>query len=450
MPSPRQDAEKEIIADALFHNGDWTESLQIYQALAKDGLVDPADDWILASDYICLLSLGAGPGEAERFIENLPESVYQNRSYLQASNHYRRMGNEAGEVAISLRRIRSGKWTTFGDFDHLGQILERNLSPRELLDTLKQLDREFQNMPVVQWHLLKAELKLDLNEDAALRAQMLLKRKAIGQYGFSNEKDYRAWLQKIAGAPSPWLKANEIRAIPEHYHMYLQPVGEIDLELLDAAADMASRFFGTRIIIRPAIPEPTQRDVYTNDLSGYVGQTLLRYLASARKPPEDAINQLFVVNRRFLVYGRGQVRDLYRMGLGTVISTDLLQSHISDEGERTRRLAAMIIRHFKYYVERSQGISFDDAPNNKPCVNTQFYFSQDPKFAYCPECVANYRNASWDQIHAFVQALPMKIAFQPDYGSRPKIRQSTIDNIKSYVDEVQAAMKGIEEAATGH
>jgi len=193
-------------------------------------------------------------------------------------------------------------------------------------------------------------------------------------------------------------------------------------------------FFGCEFIIRPTIPTPKSRAIYSSDLTSYKRVPLLRHLISVRPAPQDAINQLFIVDRPFHYSNHP-----YNLGLGTIISTAWVQQHLPSR-RKPNRIAAMIIRSFRYYVERSQGIFLEESPDSKPCINAKRGTSIEFEISYCPECVKNYMSADWKAVHAFVQELPLEIAFKPDYIDRRNIiTEEEKESIQNYINELQAA-----------
>ena len=434
LPASSKD---EILLHAYNKSGLWEAAYSVSNRQILQGKVEPGSSDRAAADYLRILSLTERNEEAVTFFDSLNEDTVGNFTFIQAGNHFRRVGDEDREMENFEQCIESGSWRTRGALGRLCELLEEKRSPERQIELLNQLRRSWRSDPRVQWQLIKAEVAMGQTKEARERAAALLKRNELRQAEFSSEADFKAELRRIAGATEvQWLTAREIRAIPDNYKMYLQPVGDVDLELIENAAAIASEFFGVVFVVWPTIPAPESRTVFKTDLLTYRGIPLLRHLVTARPPPADAINQLFVVDRRFLIYGRGDTVSLYRLGLGTMISSALVQEHVP-ANKQARRLSSEIIRHFRYFVERSQDIFLNDSPNQKPCINESEWVKRQPEHSYCPLCVRNYKAADWETVHAFVQALPQDLAFEPDYvGARYPITEAEKKSIREYAESL--------------
>ena len=232
--------------------------------------------------------------------------------------------------------------------------------------------------------------------------------------------------------------AARIQAIPQPYKMYLQPVGDYPQHILEAAAQRAGDFFGCEFVVRPALPIPEARSVYYKDMIRYVAVPLLRRFITARPPPEDAIYQAYLVDQRFLVYGRGPTTTCYRKGLGYVLSYEPYQRYIGNDADRIEALAYGIIHGFRFFVERSQAIWYEDAPNNFPCANSRAKSLKawQREYGYCSECTRNYKSANMQTVFEFTQALPDEQSFADDF--RVGATRSMSSNSRAFVSTPNA------------
>ena len=153
-------------------------------------------------------------------------------------------------------------------------------------------------------------------------------------------------------------------------------------------------------------------------------------MISAAPPPSDAINQVYLVERLFVVIGRAHSGDLYRIGLGTVLSYDAYQRTAREE--IVRKLSYDLIRQFRYFVERSNGIQYEEAPDSAPCINSS-HRSANLRRGYCSACAEIYATADMGKVFDFVQALPMTVGFQkePYYKAFP-MEEEEINAIRAY------------------
>ena len=431
--------QNRIMIDAYTQAGYWDKALELTdQMICEDNTFSNTRDRAAAS-YLSLLSLSGRNAEAIDFYASLDDEIVGNFVLMQAAYHFRRIGNESMEASAYKRRLQTDNWQTWDDFARVCYILEKHFSAEQQIELLNKLEITFRTIPIVQWHLIKAEMALGQTESAQMKAVGLLKRKSIGSGSFPSEPIFRAEIRNIAGEIDvSWPTAAEVRSIPSEYKMYLQPAGDVDVKLIEAATAIAADFFGCEFIIRPTIPTPKSQLIYPSDLTYYKSVPLLRHLVSARPAPRDAIHQLFIVDRHF--YYNDDPESTYKLGLGAMITTASVQRQLPNR-RKANRLAAMIIRSFRHYVECSQNIFPEESPDNKPCVNARERVKIQPEMGYCPECVKNYESADWKIVHAFVQSFPLEIAFEPDYTTdqHSKITEEEKDSIKNYVNELQVA-----------
>lgn len=437
MPQPRSPDELSVLFDAYEEQGEWERALELHGKLVELNELDPRSSERKAASYLRLLSLTGQFDEAAAFYEGLSKNARGNFSYAQAAINYRRMGDDGKELATLTEMLETGSWSTTWDYWRMCHLLEKYATAEDQHRLLLLFDKHILRKPLVQWRLIQAELALGQPEEAAARAQLLLARETLGKTGFESEDAFRAALLEVAGEEAPaWPKAVSIQPIPPEYKMYIQPVGDYDAELLAQAIDITRDFFGCDIVIRPTLAPPPGRTAYHSELTQYDAVPMLRSLTTVRPIPKDAIAQLYYVDRKFLVYGRGPADDVYRRGLGTMVTPASVLRISSDPDLLPQQVAGMLIRHFRYYIERSQGISFEESPDNRPCVNSVVSLREAPRFGYCPVCVKNYAAADMQAVYAFAQVNPLPEVFTDAYTARPRISDQEKADIEAYVQLV--------------
>lgn len=136
----------------------------------------------------------------------------------------------------------------------------------------------------------------------------------------------------------------------------------------------------------------------------------------------------------------GSAYSIYRFGLGTMFSPEILTSFGFEEKKITRSIASEIIRHFRYYFERSQKIWYDQTPDNEGCVNGAGSSRKDYELGYCPECAMNYASVNMQAIHNFAQAIPNPAAYTKEYYDKYGVRSvydaAEAKDLQNYVERV--------------
>lgn len=442
LPRPYEDDELLILSDAYSNNGDWDNALELQNDLIRRGAWEPRSNDRDACDRARALSLSGRFDEAAEFYESVPGEVRGVFLYQQAAMNFRRIGDDERELAVMVEMLEEGEWQTYFAEWRFCALSEKYHEPSEQLRLAKLFEKTFRSKARVQWHMIQAELELGMEEAAARRASLLLGRTKIGRAGFESKNQFRARLEEIAGDYiQKWPKAVSIQKIPAEYKMYIQPVGEFDEKVLNEAVAIASEFFGCEYVIRPGIPAPEGRTAYWgNDMTKYYAVPLLRHLNVVRPAPEDAIAQIYYVDSNFIVVGRGPVDDTYFLGLGTMITPEISFRVFPEEKKVIKSVASEIIRHFRYYIERSHEIWLSESPDNEGCVNAARSSKKDYEFGYCSECAMNYANADMKKVYEFTQAIPLPVAYSKEYRTKYGIRsvhnQAEKNDIEAYFERV--------------
>jgi len=122
------------------------------------------------------------------------------------------------------------------------------------------------------------------------------------------------------------------------------------------------------------------------------------------------------------------------------------QQHIDNDADRAEALASELIRGFRYFVERSQGISYGESPDSSSGINSQASVRSigETERGYCPECVRNYASADMDEVFTFHQALPAEDAFSEGYlGWRHPIDEQERASIRAYAESLRSESNSI-------
>jgi len=433
--------DKKILLEVLGKAGHWDETYELMMEIIRetgDEMDRSGRDARLRLQYT---SLAGRFDEADAFWDGLSPEVKGQSTRFQALMHFRRSGNEDREFAEMIDRLEQKKWVTINGLPRLYHLVEKRLTPEERIRVVSLLPKKLKSSrsEVV---LLRSHQELGNEADVRKIASLLLADGRAGKGDLASEEEFKEDLRSIVGETAPWPTARSIQGIPENRKMYLQPVGEYPEEVLNRAVRIAGEFFGCDFVVRPAIPPPTARTVFYDDMVRYIGVPLLRRFATARPPPDDAIYQAYLVDQYFLIYGKGPTGfSLYRGGLGYLVSYRHYQKHIDNDSDRAEALASELIRGFRYFVERSQGISYEESPDSSSCVNSGSSVRRagETKRGYCPECARNYASADMDEVFTFHQALPSEDAFSEEYlGWRHPIDEHERESIRAYAESLRS------------
>ncbi|TVP76880.1 MAG: hypothetical protein EA353_11390 [Puniceicoccaceae bacterium] len=396
-------------AKTLVSARQWADAAEIMQTLLEQGLFNPFEsDVKFAGDYLDALSLSEQPEKAESFYELIQphlEGVFLAQSvHYAAARHFQRYGNEDAEFAAFVAKA-EGKWTFNEGADRFCDLLRYKTTPEERIRLLGLLHQRILNYnPYVAFTLCESHFQLGNYAIASELAGALIKREDLSKIGFDDEAEARAYLTNITNLVESgdyWPTAAELQKIPAQFVMYLQPVGELNPSIIAKAAQQAGEFFGCEFVVRQPIQLPDDPELYRT--YNYNSIPLMRYLSSAVSLPEDAIYQVYVVDRRFVVPGRGPIGDTYRKGLGAMVSIELANLFAKNEAETTQNLTNMLIRQFRYFVEHSHGISSEQAPQNPPCVNAQAVSRNHIIRGYCLGCSDIYRHTDFSKVYTSIQ-----------------------------------------------
>lgn len=430
---------REAKLEVLDKSGHWDRAYAQMHEIMADQDTNFNEHDRRAADRLRITSLSGHTTEADTFFRDLDPQVRKQFTLIQAALHYRRNEQPEKEFAAMLERLEKDEWRTIDDgFARICALMEQYETPQRQLDILRQIPRKFQKDPNIQARKLRNHLALGQNEQASEIAAILLKRNDIGKGGHPTQEAFKKELKEIAGYKQAWPTAKEIQAIPPNYRMYLQPVGEYPRHILESAAEQAGEFFGCEFVVRPSIPIPTARSVYYKDMTKYVAVPLLRRFITARPPPDDAVYQVYLVDQRFLVYGRGPTTTCYRKGLGYLLSYEPYQRYIDNDNDRSEALAYGIIHGFRFFIERSQEIWIEDTPNNFPCANSRANSLKTWKRenGYCAECMRNYASADLESVYHFAQAMPDEASFSNDFMDwRHPIDEKERQSIEAYAKD---------------
>lgn len=216
-----------------------------------------------------------------------------------------------------------------------------------------------------------------------------------------------------------WLPASAVRKLPDHYAVYLVPVGEIDIVLVNEAAKRLSDHLGGRVQVLTSIPLPerSKPSMKDREQNAYTLKTreLLDGLLKESQIPGDALQVVYVTAEKFLnrptwehcvtdvaspnyydpdapenpiivsCYGYSETKVIWK---GTVESiawkaASMLRKEHHKEGNS--------LRGPKYSICPNYPCMHYGRPENSGMTGLVFLM--------CPDCQEEYRNASLESVH---------------------------------------------------
>ncbi|HCE46094.1 MAG TPA: hypothetical protein DET40_21325 [Lentisphaeria bacterium] len=189
-----------------------------------------------------------------------------------------------------------------------------------------------------------------------------------------------------------WKTAGQVKKIPEKYKIYLQPLGDMQMMLLEGAAKKMRDYFGGKVEILPILPMPKDPDCFKKERGQHDAKSLIERVVSAVGVPKDAVfiayftkESIYQDDLRY-VYG-----SYYSSHGGTVISYHMLHSdefnNLSDI--IVKSAACMLVnRHLP-------------GCRNFSCINItsgKMDGASGEQLAMCEDCQKNYRGLDFDDL----------------------------------------------------
>ncbi len=396
-------------ADALLRAGKRKASLEVLTQGITNQQIFPKENDVVAACYLSALSLNNRFEEADQFYQSLPDKFTLRSLYYTAALHYRRAQQPAKELNVYLKRLTCKKYQgTVASPARTAMLLDSERPAQERVNYLNMLKPNHRGSEQVQWVLAKSYSELGDHTKARELASSLLQRSSLETCGFSSESEFRRALSNIAGNdenPYTWKNAKELIHIEPRYKMYIQPVGTYSQDILNDAAALASTFMGCKFIIRPEIPAPSERSVFSDELNMYDGRQLLRHLTQNCPTPKDAIYHVYLVERRIWQPSEAYPASYHNSELGVAINYDFFE-YCENRQDLVDTLAKEFVRSFRFFVEDALKIPSEQRANIAPCLNSQTiaYRKSKRRWGYCNSCADIYKSMDTSAVYNFVQS----------------------------------------------
>lgn len=115
-------------------------------------------------------------------------------------------------------------------------------------------------------------------------------------------------LKKLAGASDEkWLTAKEITNFPENCSIYLQPLGDVNMKLLEDVRAKVRDFFGARTVILPPMPLSQQERSYMASDGKYDADHLRPDMLRRLRVPADAFSVVMITKEKIGTHSIGWI-----------------------------------------------------------------------------------------------------------------------------------------------
>jgi hypothetical protein len=303
---------------------------------------------------------------------------------------YRALGDEEQEFALMDTMTHR----------QLGELLERYL---ELLAKRKgaaaavgyielslKRDSWLSARPDIRLFLARYSLAAGDRAEAAALCQQLWDEGQKNGWSSLYVSDSRAFKERVealrreAGASEEtWLKARELQAFPASCALYLQPLGQLDTNLLEHTRASVQDFFGARTVVLPALALTKDDPSYHQDNNKYDAARLLPDTLKRLRVPSDALAVVLVTRETIFADGYAWTYSR-RVGCGLLCSYSVWQN--KSRGHRETSLRNSVIGNISNTLLKRRG--------RFPCITAgtgDAGSSAKQKFAYCAGVQAEYR-----------------------------------------------------------
>jgi len=177
------------------------------------------------------------------------------------------------------------------------QLLHKLHGAKKTMHYLNTLSTWNRTRPEIQFEFAKVYADMGRKEDAALLLKDLdtphsLKLMKIIKNP-QKKKDFVAdvkALKKILGTNTgTFKKLREIIEIPQKYKVYILPMGNPDIQMINNAQPLIEDFLGVEVVVLPLVPLPDDSYCYNRSRNQYDVVHVLERLYNAYKIPDDAI-----------------------------------------------------------------------------------------------------------------------------------------------------------------
>ncbi len=328
----------------------------------------------------CLLKTG----KTREALAEFGDSTYHYRTLQMRVKALRELGDEAAEFELMSTMTQYQLRELLGRYIDL---LAKRKGPQAAVDYIQGLLREDQRSigmrNDIQFQLAKYTLAAGDKKRAAALCQRLLDVGKANNWTYFRVGDSKAFKKKLEEmqaqtGPSDevWLKAREIQPFPATCALYIQPLGDIETNMLDKARSGVQEFFGARTEILPSIELARDASYYRKESNKYDSFYVIKAVLPRLKVPSDAL-AVAMVTRENLCDGGYTWVQYKRDNHGILISCFMSQKQAPSL--RVRLLRNLLITTISHQLGL-RGVYPCIAAGTRDDISALF-----EKYAYSPE-----------------------------------------------------------------
>jgi hypothetical protein len=178
----------------------------------------------------------------------------------------------------------------------------------DLLEATIKRDSWFSEKVFVRLLVAEYNLKAENKDRAARICQQLLddgKANNWHWYFIKNPAAFKSRLEVVLKEAGPvkdvWLTASEIQSCPTNCAIYLQPLGDVDNQLLKKVQAGVQRFYGANTKVLPSIPLSRDKDYYVASRNQFNAALVMTDVISQLKLPNDALAVVMIMRDSMFV-----------------------------------------------------------------------------------------------------------------------------------------------------
>jgi tetratricopeptide (TPR) repeat protein len=387
-------------AEAYYYTGRYEEALRvmrIYQEHNQGPMTSGIARLVTAQSYFAL-------NQPKKALEYLPKDDLEwgNRQIwrLLRARVCRSLGDEDGEFEAldTFGHFKQhNKGAIENEMERYLELLARRKSPAAVVDFLdKAIQRDYHFSAEKDAQFLRAKYCLDAGEKvrAAKICQRLWETGVDTQWKwdhpFAANKEFKEKLAalrvKTGDYPEKWLKAREIQPFPTQYVVYLQPVGTVDMRLIESFCADVQDFYGATTKILPSLPLSKDSPSYYKERNQFEAQQLFNELSLKVKIPADTFILSFITRESLFSLDTPVFRFIRSRRDGYIS----LNSYASWADWDLQFQKPAVRSHFLCNIVFGMGLFAGDYPCITSGGTDQFVCTRR-KIAFCEEMQAKYK-----------------------------------------------------------
>lgn len=207
--------------------------------------------------------------------------------------------------------------------------------------------------------------------------------------------DFRKLLEELiaevgdAAEPLAWLKACEVREIPKGFAFYIQPVGEVRSQLIEAVRSGLESFFGAKAAVLPAFELSLDAPYYVKESNRYSARLLTEAVKLKMVLPSNALSAVMIMEDELFGAEANIPCWSWNDKWFTIItSAKTWAGNAKDQETALRNLA----------IQRISVASWLVGYGDMPCITSPMQNSlevQNAKFAYSPKAQELYKKVDF-------------------------------------------------------